>query len=85
MTELLALVEAESAAKATKSTSAKAKVSIEEQAALELREAAMRGCVDRQTLADINQLEDSSAREKAGQQEKKLKCVYFSYSYSFHF
>jgi len=76
MTELLALVEAESAAKATKSISAKAKISAEEQAALELREAAMRGRVDRQTLADITQLEDSSEREKAGQREKQLKCIY---------
>ena len=76
MAKPLALIEAEYAAKATKSASAKVKVSIEEQATLELCEAVMRGHVKCQMLANITQLEDLSAREKAEQQEENCKCIY---------
>ncbi|KJA13661.1 hypothetical protein HYPSUDRAFT_209361 [Hypholoma sublateritium FD-334 SS-4] len=73
MTELVSLLDAQSDDRANKSLRAKGKEELEAQAALELRDAAMKGRVLRQALTDVTQLEDSTLREKAGQRESKSK------------
>lgn len=73
MTELVSLLDAQSDDWANKSLRAKAKEELEAQAALELRDAAMKGRVVRQVLTDVTQLEDSTTRERAGQRQSKSK------------
>jgi hypothetical protein len=46
------------------------RTSVESKAALELRDAAMKGVVKRQGLTDISQLDGSTLREKQGQRRK---------------
>ncbi|KIJ47400.1 hypothetical protein M422DRAFT_248787 [Sphaerobolus stellatus SS14] len=71
MTDLMALIDGHDAAKEQKSAGAKAKASKEQQAALELRNAAMMGMRPRSTLSDIAQLDGATACEKQGQRKCK--------------
>jgi hypothetical protein len=77
MTQIVALLDAKDERKTTKSSKVKAKAQTEQEAALELRAAAMKGLVKRQTLADITQLEDATSREKSNQQYCSSKYVSF--------
>ncbi|KIJ55435.1 hypothetical protein M422DRAFT_240057 [Sphaerobolus stellatus SS14] len=71
MTDLMALIDGHDAAKEQKSAGAKAKASKEQQAALELCDAAMMGMRLRNTLSDIAQLDGATAHEKQGQRKCK--------------
>jgi len=62
MTQIVALLDAQDERKTMKSSKTKAKAQTEQEAALELRAATMRGLVKRQTLADITLLEDATSR-----------------------
>ncbi|KAF5309299.1 hypothetical protein D9611_015004 [Ephemerocybe angulata] len=73
MTELMQLWDDHAAAKQEKTAKEKNKVSQETKASLELRDAAMKGRVPRQTLTDIAELPGASVREKQGQRAEKRK------------
>ena len=77
MTQIVALLDAKDERKTMKSSKVKAKAQTEQEAAFELRAAAMKGLVKRQTLADITQLEDATSRERSNQQNIPSKCVSF--------
>ncbi|KAF7310148.1 Myb-like domain-containing protein [Mycena indigotica] len=57
--------------KTDKSTAAQKKAKVEQDAALEIRDAAMRGLVRRENLTDVAQLDSASVREKQGQRRRK--------------
>lgn len=73
MTDLVSLLDAQSDEQANKSLQVKTKEELESQAALQLREAAMKGRVTRQALIDVTQLDDSTLRERAGQRTSGFK------------
>lgn len=73
MTDLVSLLDAQSDKQANKSLQVKTKEELESQAALQLREAAMKGRVTRQALIDVTQLDDSTLRERAGQRTSGFK------------
>ena len=75
MTNLLELYENHEAERKGRSLQAKAKADEEKKASLELREAAMKGQVNRQVLSDITQLEGTTARERAGQRASKYVII----------
>jgi hypothetical protein len=56
-----------------KSAASRKKADVETGAALELRDAAMKGLVHREALTDVAQLKGVSVHEKQGQ--RKHKCV----------
>jgi len=62
---------AHESAKEQKSNEAKARMTVEMQAALELHEAAMKGTVRRNLLTDISKLDGSTLREQQGQHREK--------------
>ncbi|KAF8954131.1 hypothetical protein BDZ97DRAFT_1928712 [Flammula alnicola] len=76
MTNIAALVDVQASEKEGKATGVKNKADKEQQAALELRDAAMMGVVPRQTLSDISQLDGATWREKRGQREQPQKRVH---------
>ncbi|KIJ35043.1 hypothetical protein M422DRAFT_262787 [Sphaerobolus stellatus SS14] len=67
ITDLMALIDGHDVAKEQKSAGAKAKASKEQQAALELHDAAVMGMRPRNMLSDITQLDGATACEKQGQ------------------
>nr|GAT50471.1 predicted protein [Mycena chlorophos] len=69
MTDLVQLFDAKETIKKEKSVVAQKKMNAETQAALELRDAAMKGRVRREDLSDIARLEGTSIREKQGQRK----------------
>ncbi|RXW12560.1 hypothetical protein EST38_g13292 [Candolleomyces aberdarensis] len=73
MTELLQLWDNHLVAKQSKKMQEKQKISWETKASLELRDAAMKGCVSRDSLMDIAELPGASVREKQGQRGLKRK------------
>jgi len=77
MTQIVALLDAKDDRKTVKSSKVRAKAQTEQEAALELCAAAMKGLVKRQTLADITQLEDATSRERSNQQNFPSKYVSF--------
>lgn len=70
MDHIQALYEARDSAKSEKSHAAKQKADLETQVALELRDAAMRGTVPRETLTDVTSIDVTSIREKQAQRHK---------------
>jgi len=62
MTTLVALMDADDQSKADKTDKEKKKAAIEEQAGMEIRDAAMSGHIPRETLTDVAQLDSSSVR-----------------------
>jgi len=71
MTELLSLFDTYQDGRNQKSASGKKKASDEQEAALELRNAAMMGVVNQNSLRDVSQLEGSTIREMQGQRKRK--------------
>ncbi|KIJ51636.1 hypothetical protein M422DRAFT_243937 [Sphaerobolus stellatus SS14] len=71
MTDLVALIDGHMAAKEHVSMGVKAKASKEQKAALELRDAAMKGMRPRNTLSDIAQLDGAMTHEKQSQRKRK--------------
>lgn len=70
MTELVSLLHDHQELKAT-SKSRKEKAALESKAGEEMRDAAMRGMVGRDTLCDLGTLETATVREKQGQRSGK--------------
>ncbi|KAJ7725538.1 hypothetical protein B0H16DRAFT_1736055 [Mycena metata] len=70
-TEVVELIQARELEKDERSTASRKKADVETKAALELRDAAMKGLVRRDRLTDVAQLEGASVREKQGQRSHK--------------
>lgn len=70
LTDIAALLRDQANEKEKKSNAAKARISAETAAALEVRDAAMRGIVRRNALTDISEFEGSTVRERQGQRRK---------------
>ena len=77
MMQIVALWDAKDKRKIVKSSKVRAKAQMEQEAALELCAAAMKGLVKRQTLVDITQLEDAMSHERSNQQNFPPKYVSF--------
>ncbi|KAJ7849026.1 hypothetical protein B0H13DRAFT_2361530 [Mycena leptocephala] len=71
LTQVVELVDARDLQKGEKSAASRKKVDLETKAALELRDAAMKGLVRREALTDVARLEGASVREKQGQRKRK--------------
>jgi regulator of RNase E activity RraB len=71
LTQVVELVHAHELEKNEKSAAARKKDGVEVTAASELRDAAMKPLVCRDTLTDVVQLEGASVREKQGQRKHK--------------
>ncbi|KIJ48870.1 hypothetical protein M422DRAFT_247235 [Sphaerobolus stellatus SS14] len=71
MTELVALVDGHEASKAEFLSTTKKQQDLQQKAALEMRDAAMKGCVPRTKLTDVTQLPEATVREKQGQRKRK--------------
>lgn len=70
---MIDLVNSHAADKGEKSTGAKAKARDEQKAALELREASMKGIVKCQDLTDVSLFRGATLREKQGQRHRPNK------------
>ncbi|KAF6742219.1 hypothetical protein DFP72DRAFT_1179447 [Ephemerocybe angulata] len=73
LTTIAALIKDHEDEKERKAASAKSRTSAETKAALELRDAAMKGTVKRDTLTDIAELPGSTVRERQGQRRKRAR------------
>lgn len=71
MTQVVELVHAHELEKHERSSASRKKADVETNAALELRDAAMKGIVRRDALTDVAQLDGASFREKQGQRTSK--------------
>ncbi|KAJ7041322.1 hypothetical protein C8F04DRAFT_1230408 [Mycena alexandri] len=73
LTQVVELIQAHELEKDERSTASRRKADVETKAALELRDAAMKGLVRRDHLTDVAQLAGASVREKQGQRNHKRK------------
>ncbi|KZV95582.1 hypothetical protein EXIGLDRAFT_766142 [Exidia glandulosa HHB12029] len=72
LTDINMLIKDNADRKAT-TAQGRAKATMERQAGAELRDAAMRGIVDRESLVDVSTLPGATAREKSGQRKKRRR------------
>ncbi|KAJ7093706.1 hypothetical protein C8R44DRAFT_890610 [Mycena epipterygia] len=75
MTQVAELVHAHDSEKDERSVAARKKADVETQAALELRDSAMKGLVRREALTDVATLEGASVREKEGQRKRRRSLI----------
>ncbi|KIJ45993.1 hypothetical protein M422DRAFT_250416 [Sphaerobolus stellatus SS14] len=71
MTDLVALVDGHEASKEEFLATSKKQQALQQKAALEMRDAAMKGCVPRTALSDVTQMEGATVHEKQGQRKRK--------------
>ncbi|KAJ6494599.1 hypothetical protein DFH09DRAFT_353512 [Mycena vulgaris] len=71
LTQVSELVRARELEKDEKSATARKKADVEAQAALQLRDSAMKGLVRREALTDVATLDGASVREKQGQRKRR--------------
>ena len=71
MTDLIDLIDGHQAAKTEFLSVSKRQQDLQQKAALQMRDAAMKGCIPRTSLTDVTQLPGATSREKQGQQKQK--------------
>lgn len=77
LTSLVSLLDDVSNARAAKTKEKQRKVSLEDEASWQLREASMKGLVRGETLVDVSTLPSASIREKQAQQGTKYVLTFY--------